>query len=203
MIGLDFDNTIAGYDKVFSRAAVCEGLLSPSEANSKREVRDALRQHPDGEREWMRLQGRAYGAHMDEATLIEGVAEFLTTCRNNDISICIVSHKTEFGHFDPDRISLRDAARTWMSANGFFDSDLFGLTADMVFFEATRKEKVCRIAKLGCTHFVDDLEEVFLESGFPDKTKRYLFTNGVTPLPAGPFRAFSNWSEIMHDIFNA
>ena len=64
LIGIDFDNTIAGYDHVFVSVALGEGFLENGEAKTKREVRDALRQRMHGEKDWMRLQGRTYGAHM-------------------------------------------------------------------------------------------------------------------------------------------
>ncbi len=203
LIGLDFDNTIAGYDAVFSLAAVREGLLPPGEATTKLDVRDAIRRRPDGDREWMRLQGRAYGAHMADATLIEGVGEFLIKCRKKGVPVCIVSHKTEVGHFDPDEINLREAARTWMETQGFFGEAQFGLAADQVFFEPTREKKVNRIAAIGCTDFVDDLEEVFLEPRFPRQTTRYLFAPDTEPLPVGPFNAFRTWAEISHEIIGS
>lgn len=200
LIGLDFDNTIAGYDAVFNRAAVREGLLSTSEALTKQDVRAAVRARPDGDREWMRLQGRVYGAHMGDATLIDGVGAFLTTCRAKGLAVCIISHKTEYGHFDPDRINLRDAARSWMAAQGFFDAAQFGLSPEMVIFEPTRAEKVQRIGAMGCTHFVDDLEEVFSEPDFPRQTRQYLYAPGEGPLPVGAFRAFRHWADISHEL---
>ncbi len=29
----------------------------------------------------------------------------------------MVSHKTEYGHYDPDRVNLREAALGWMTAS--------------------------------------------------------------------------------------
>lgn len=190
LIGIDFDNTIAGYDSVFVKAAKAEGFLADSPAKTKSEVREALRMRPGGEEVWMRLQGRVYGAHMKEAELINGVRAFLMRCRSKSIPVYIVSHKTELGHFDPDRVKLREAARDWMQSNGFFDPHGLGMSPDDVFFEATREEKVARIGALGCTHFVDDLEEVFREPGFPTKTKQYLFAPG----------AYNSWDEISDAI---
>ena len=190
LIGIDFDNTIAGYDGVFVKAAEAEGLLSGSTATSKAEVREALRMRPGGEQDWMRLQGRVYGAHMKDAELIGGVEGFLMRCRSKGIPVRIVSHKTEFGHFDPDHMNLREVARDWMGRKGFFDPNGFGLSPGDVFFEATREEKVARIGALGCTHFIDDLEEVFREPGFPAQTKQYLFAPG----------AGNSWDEIADDI---
>ena len=202
LIGLDFDNTIAGYDHVFPAVAERQGMIAKGHAKTKIEVRDLLRRQPDGETTWMALQGRVYGAHMNEAQLVDGVAKFLERCRDRRITVCIVSHKTKTGHFDPDNIDLREAARAWMDSLAFFDADGFGLDPNTVYFETTRAEKVARIAALKCTHFIDDLEEVFLEPKFPDTVDRYLLAINRTPLPTGPFKAMPDWKSIAHSIFN-
>src|SRR3954453_9351121 len=137
LIGIDFDNTIAGYDRAFAAEAARRGLISAGEQASKRSVRARLRALPDGEREWMAIQGQVYGARMGEAELIEGVAGFLAGCGTRSIKVAIISHKTRHGHFDPARIDLRDAAKRWMTDQGFFDADGFGLDASAVFFEDT------------------------------------------------------------------
>lgn len=200
LIGLDFDNTVAGYDHVFTAAAEREGLVEPGSTRNKIEVREALRKLDDGEREWMRLQGRVYGVYMEEAEIIDGVGDFLSTCRESGVSVCIVSHKTEFGHFDPDRVNLRKAARNWMKNNRFFDPEGFAIDERSVYFESTRQKKIERIRALDCTHFVDDLEEVFKEPSFPDTTKRYLFAPSTRPIPLGPFKPFTSWRDISNDI---
>jgi hypothetical protein len=89
------------------------------------------------------------------------------------VTIFIVSHKTRFGHFDPARVDLREAARGWMTAQGFFRAGR-GLPADHVYFEDDREHKLARIAALGCSHFIDDLEEVFADPGFPAGVRRIL-----------------------------
>ena len=200
LIGLDFDNTIAGYDSVFTEAAVEEELLAPGEAATKLGVRTKLFERVDGERDWMRLQGKIYGNYMPKAELIEGVGSFLKVCRDRRIPVRIVSHKTKFGHFDPDRVNLREAALKWMDARNFFTSDGFGLSPDMVSFESTRVEKVRRIAAIGCTHFIDDLIEVYEEPEFPKSTARYLYVGRGNPMPKGDFEAFSNWHGLAREL---
>lgn len=201
-IGLDFDNTLAGYDGVFAEAAREAGLIGDDSRGTKQDVRALCRARPDGENDWMRLQGRAYGAMMPKARLIDGAGAFLDRCCRTKIRVFIVSHKTEYGHFDEDRVNLRVAARRWMEANGFFDVAGFGLDPADVFFENDRAAKVARIAALACTHFVDDLEEVFREPGFPDGTRRILFTAG-RPVAPGPYKALPDWNSIAHDILGA
>lgn len=199
-IGIDFDNTIAGYDHVFAAAAREIGFVPPGFSGGKRDVREALRRRPDGEREWMALQGQVYGARMDEAVFVEGADEFLARCRRKGVEAFIVSHKTVHGHFDSNQVDLRAAAWRWMEDRGFFAGDAFPFSADRVFFEDTRSAKIARLAAIGCTHFIDDLPEVFLEPSFPAGVRRYLLVTGDGPPPTGPFRAFRRWHDISHDI---
>lgn len=199
-IGIDFDNTIAGYDSLFVEAAVQEGLLTPGQAADKRAVKRALL--VDGEGAWMRLQGRVYGAYMGHAEMIDGVAHFLTRCRSEAVEVFVISHKTEFGHFDPDRVNLRDAARAWMAAHGFFDQTGFGLSVANVHFAASRDEKIAKIIETGITHFVDDLLEVLDHPGFPPNVHSYYFGPELPGGEPGRHHAFSRWTDIEHHIFD-
>ena len=201
LIGIDFDNTIAGYDHVFPLVAVAEGILKKGEAVSKFEVKELLRKQPGGEQIWMRLQGQVYGQFMAQAEMIAGVEQFLLKCRTASIPVCVVSHKTEFGHFDPAKINLHDAAIGWMITNGFFETDRFGLTQKSVYFRSTREEKVTCISELGCTHFIDDLEEVFAEPRFPNTTMKYLLSASSPGKRADGLKPYRTWAEISDDIF--
>ncbi len=182
-IGIDFDNTIAGYDGVFQRAAEESGLLPAGHASTKVAVRKAVLRLDGGENKWQRLQGQVYGARMAEAEMIDGVGDFFNACRNHAVPVLVISHKSEYGHFDPERVNFRDAAWAWMEDRGFFDDSGYGLARENVFFEATRAEKIARIKALDCTHFIDDLEEIFLDPEFPENTQRFLLGPG-TPWPA-------------------
>jgi hypothetical protein len=170
-IGLDFDNTIVRYDHVFALESIKLGLMTANWSGSKQELRDELQSRPDGERLWKALQGRVYGSGMKQAVMFPGVAPFLMRSRERGDDIFIVSHKTEFGHFDSTKTPLRQAALAWMESKGFFKKNRFGLTKENVFFATTRSEKVEQIARLNLDVFIDDLEEVFAEEGFPPINK--------------------------------
>jgi len=174
-IGIDFDNTLIDYDGVFVAAARERGLIGTQAAGSKRAVRDAIRLLPDGELTWQRLQGYVYGAGIGGAVPFAGAGDFLRHCAERGVELFIVSHKTRYGHFDPARIDLREAARQWLIVRRMMAPEEGGIAADHVFFEDDRAGKLARIAALGCTHFIDDLEEVFADPGFPPGVRRVLF----------------------------
>lgn len=55
-IGIDFDNTIAGYDALFARIGTEAGWLEPGFQGRKKAVRDRVRLLPNGEWSWMTIQ---------------------------------------------------------------------------------------------------------------------------------------------------
>lgn len=193
LIGLDFDNTIADYDEAFAEVAREWGLIEPDFMGSKKQVRDAIRLLPDGELAWQRLQGRMYGHYMPRARPMAGAIDFMRRAKAAGAELAVVSHKTRYGHFDPDRIDLRAAALAWMEGQGLFDGLL---SRTRVFFESTREEKVARIAAIGCDLFVDDLAEVFTEPGFPPSVRAILFAAGYESLPQGPFTIARNFAAV-------
>jgi hypothetical protein len=199
-IGIDFDNTIIAYDEVFCAAAKDCGLLEAAFVGRKQAVRDAIRLLPDGELAWQRLQGLVYGKGIAGATIIPGFEAFLRRCRASGYWVYVVSHKTEYGHYDPDRINLRQAARGWLIARGLLDGEL-GIPPDNVFFENTRADKLSRITALSCTHFIDDLQEVLIDPAFPPNVTRILLDDGEQMQPHAPYIVCATWRDIEERIF--
>jgi hypothetical protein len=200
-LGIDFDNTLVDYDHVFRDAAKRQGLVDQAFHGSKRELRDNIRLlADDGELAWQRLQGYVYGAGIAGARMFDGADAFLRRCRAQGVCVFVISHKTQYGHHDPMRVDLRRAALDWMGARGFFCANGYGIPAERVFFENTRTAKLTRIAAVGCTHFIDDLEEVFRDPDFPSQVSPILFAASGA-LPAGA--VCSNWHEIAEVLFDA
>jgi hypothetical protein len=210
-IGIDFDNTIAGYDRLFATLADERGLFQatphdparkvpqnvPQKAPvGKRELRDALRQRPEGELTWRRLQAEAYGGRMTEAEMLDGVDRFIQGCRQSGLAVSIVSHKTQHANFASDGTDLRRAALTWMEDHGFFDRSGLGLHRDDIHFENTRAAKVARIAELGCEWFIDDLVEVFTEPGFPAAVRAVLYDPHGEEGTGSDLLRCRHWDEI-------
>lgn len=175
-IGIDLDNTIVQYDSLFYKVAHKENFIDHNwTGDGKTDLRNHLRRQVNGEQSWMKLQGLVYGKYMYDAEMMPGVANFILSCKMRNHRIYIVSHKTEYGHYDPEKISLRQEALRWMTAKRFFGPEYCGINKEDVFFVDTREEKVKKIGLLKCDWFIDDLPEVFEEPSFPVETKQILF----------------------------
>ena len=194
LIGVDFDNTIVCYDQVFHQVAVEQGLIPLEVPVSKGEVRDYLRQC-GREDDWTELQGYVYGARMQDAIPFPGVLECLAHFVKHGIMVCIISHKTRYPYMGP-KYDLHQAAQQWLEQQGFFDQAQIGLSSDQVFFELTKQEKLESIAKVGCTHFIDDLPEFLAEPGFPAGVERILFDPNENHSTGHRFHRITSWMEI-------
>lgn len=196
IIGVDLDNTLISYDELIYRCAVDASLIPATTRRHKKTIRDLIRQLPDGEHRWIQLQAYIYGEGIVGAEPFEGALEFLQECRRRGLQTCIVSHKTEHCVLDGKQINLRDHALDWLARNGLFEADRIGLDRSRVFFESTRDAKIDRIRMFGCTHFIDDLEEVLVHPDFPAAVERLLFDPYTENGGAGSTKVFHTWKTI-------
>lgn len=198
-VGIDFDNTIVRYDGVFHAVALERGAIPADLPVHKERVRDHLRA---GGREdlWTEMQGYVYGLRMADAEPFPGVLEFLARCRERGVEVAVISHKTRVPYLGPP-YDLHAAALDWMRGRGLFEAHGIGLTRERVFLEPTKRDKLARIAAVGCTHFIDDLPEFLEEPDFPAGVQRLLFA--PQPLARGcAFPAFSSWDEIARTLLD-
>jgi len=198
-IGVDFDNTIACYDNVFTNVAYEMGLILESAFLTKDEVKRIIHLGNLGDNNWQKLQGQVYGRFMYLASVFPGFTEFLKLAKLKGHEVFIVSHKSLYGHFDEKKIPLRDEAMRWLIENKFVGNDLLMIPKENVFFEATRQEKINRIKSISFTHFIDDLQEVFDEESFPDSVSKYLFD----PASKGKAKSYQfegSWRSISKKI---
>jgi hypothetical protein len=195
VVGVDFDNTLVSYDGLISSVALERGLIQDGTRKSKKDIRDAIRRLDGGEIEWQRVQGVVYGPRMLEARPADGAEAFLARCFESDVSVYVVSHKTRFANYDDTGTDLRAAALSWIERQGWFDGPGPGLSRDRVYFESSREDKVERIRQLGCTHFIDDLEETFLEEGFPGGVQKVLYAPSPTDSVVPGVLVVSTWDE--------
>jgi len=173
-IGIDLDNTIIDYTEAFLYGAHQHELISENWRGSKKELKGLISSHYKGEQEWQRLQGKVYGEWIHHAKLYSGVFRFLWRCRLRGWTTIVVSHKTKYGHFDPDKISLRKAAIDFLKYYQVWESDGSGLL-EVLRFETTREEKIQTITELQCDVFIDDLPEVLVNTNFPSQPQPILF----------------------------
>lgn len=192
-IGIDLDNTLISYDQLFHQVALERGLIPRNFTGTKREIRDYIRLLPDGEMHWQRLQAEAYGPAISGAVAAEGARDFIRMASRGGAALSIVSHKTAVSNLGSETVNLRDSARRWLRSSGMLGAH--GVPEGQLYFESTRAEKIARIIQLRCTHFIDDLEEVFNDPAFPTNVERMLLSAAVS-VPAGPYRAYASFREI-------
>jgi hypothetical protein len=192
-IGLDLDNTLITYDRLFYEVALAHGFVPAGFAGRKRDIRDRVRLLPDGENEWQRLQAQVYGPAIGGALAAEGALDFIRRARAAGAQLSIVSHKSAFAHIGTTDVNLREAARGWLRRSGMVGPDM--IREGEVYFEDTRAAKIARIISLGCTHFIDDLEEVFGDAAFPAGVERMLLAIDDGS-PNRPYRTFASFHEI-------
>jgi len=193
-IGIDFDNTIVCYDRVFHRVALEQGVIPADLPMTKERVRDHLRavgQEPV----WTAMQGYVYGQRMADVDPFPGVLEFLRACHDKGVDVFIVSHKTRTPYLGP-AYDLHAAALGWMEHGGLFDPAGIGLPRERVFLEPTKKDKLARIGALGCTHFIDDLPEFLAEAEFPRGVERLLFAPAEPKFADPSLTRCASWAEI-------
>lgn len=199
LIGVDFDNTIVCYDRLFHRLAAERGWIPPHLDAHKSSVRDYLR-NEHREDDWTFLQGIAYGSRIDEAAAFPGVPEFFEHCRRRQLPICIISHKTRHPYRGP-QFDLHEAARGWLRSHHFLADSGNGLSESQVFLEETKQAKLARIASTGCTHFIDDLPEFLLEERFPAGVCRILFDAANRHGGSPGLLRFTNWPDLQAHFF--
>lgn len=192
-IGFDLDNTLISYDRLFFEAAVEQRFIPGDFLGTKRDIRDRIRLLPDGEMAWQRLQADVYGHGVARALPVEGALEFAKHARRRGATLAIISHKSMYANVGTTDVNLRDAARAWLLKSGLVGAE--AVPEENLFFEGTRAEKIARIISFGCTHFIDDLEEVFNDPAFPQGVERLLFS-AVRTVPSVPYRTYATFQEI-------
>ena len=197
VLGIDLDNTLISYDRLFHKLALEQNLIPPGLPVNKTAVRDYLRRK-DQDPAFTSLQGLVYGPRVREAEAFAGALDFLREGRRLGRRMHIVSHKTQYP-IAGERVDLHEAARGWMDAQGLHDN--IGFPRENVWFEPTKAAKIERIRALGCEIFIDDLPELLLDPKFPSGVRRILFApQGMKEVPAG-LVVVSSWAEMESRLF--
>ncbi len=197
IIGIDFDNTIVSYDEVCYELALEQGLIPKELAHTKNAVRDYLRQQGKEQR-WTEFQGHLYGPGIVKALPFPGVLEFINECKRRKINVYVISHKTKYPFLGPKH-DLHDHARRWLEKQGLSSNNDH---QQMIFLELTQDEKINRIKNLGCSHFIDDLPEIFEHRLFPGDVEKILFNPQTKKSAISPRITVSHhWNEIKNYFF--
>ena len=200
VIGIDLDNTLLDCELAFSAAVKYLNLKLPSLVNTKHQIREFIRSQPDGENTWQKLQGLAYGPCLQShARLYPGVKRFLWRCRQKGYYLKVISHKTEYGHLDEEKLPLRQIALNFLKSQGLLETQN-PLIQD-VTFETTRLEKINYITQQAFNWFIDDLPEVINDLSKVQGLKTILFnplghqSSGI-PNDQQSHISLSDWQQI-------
>jgi hypothetical protein len=195
-IGLDLDNTIINYQPAFLAQAKKIQLIPDDFDGAKSAIKQYIVKHHD-EKAWQKLQGVVYGPGINEAVIYPGVKDFLDQCHQNGHRVTIVSHKTQYGHFDETRTDLRKAALQFLSDNAILKTQYIGLSDQDIHFATTRDEKIAKITEFKFDYFVDDLEEVLEDAKFPSSIHKVHFVPEMTPSIKMPcLTTCQDWKQI-------
>ena len=199
-IGIDLDNTLVDYEAAFLAAAESLQIVFPRPVRSKSQIREFLRSQLDGELTWQRLQGLAYGRCLQaHAKLYSGVKRFLWRCRQRGHSVAVISHKTEHGHSDLDKVPLRKVALEFLAAQGLLGTQ--DALIQEIIFKNTFEEKIACIKKQSFDWFIDDLSEVICDLGEFGGLKTIRFYSDAFQAPQnfpdpGSGISLSDWQQI-------
>ncbi|KZN70559.1 hypothetical protein [Pseudoalteromonas luteoviolacea] len=191
IIGIDFDNTIADYTGVFYRVARELDWIPAEVGQSKAQVK-AYFISQDQEPKWTELQGIVYGKEIGQARPYNHALSSLKTLQEQGHTLYLVSHKTRYPIIG-DKIDFHQAAKTWLTHNGFVGTSDAPFEESSLFFNATLDEKVNKIDQLNCDAFVDDLEKVLTHPRFPQGCKGILFQPDMRQIERNQA---TNWREV-------
>ncbi len=197
-IGFDFDNTIVSYDTLFHKVAVEQGHIPADVAVNKNAVRDYLRAQGK-EPVWTAMQGYVYGARMNEAAAYPDAIAVIEALGKAGHELAIISHKTRAPYEGP-AYDLHAAARGWIETHLLNASGEPLIPRERTFFLETKPEKIAKIADLQCDVFIDDLPEILLHDGFPEKARRVLFS--ASPQTHPQWTQVSDWKQF-HALLTA
>ena len=100
LLGLDFDNTLVRYDKLFYQLALERKLIKESLPADKIIIRNHLRSKGQDE-DFTLLQGEVYGRRILEAEPAEGMLNALKRLKKDGVQMRLVSHKTKTPYKGP------------------------------------------------------------------------------------------------------
>ena len=190
-IGLDFDNTLTNYDRLFYQTAKDLKLIPDHIQPNKVEIRNFLRSK-NREEDFTFLQGKVYGLRIAEADQAKGMFNALLDIQKNGYKLKIISHKTKYP-IKGDKYDLHKGATNWLIKNNFFGKNGLNLKSDDIFFEVTKELKIQRIKDENCSVFIDDLPEIL--DNIDNDIYKILYSPGGKN-KNGNFKCMENWEDL-------
>lgn len=166
--GFDLDNTLIDYSGAVEEYCRIKTLMPCTNIGM---LREQLGKNSSSDHDWQLAQGWLYTEGLRFAQPGLGSIDLCKYLIQEGYQLFIVSHKTSHTPDFCGNTPLHDLANNWIKKSSI--ANYFKET-EQIYFEPTRELKVKRIRELALNYFVDDLEEVFNESGFPINTKSFL-----------------------------
>lgn len=192
-LGLDLDNTLISYDKLFYKLAKEKGLIDQSVKENKISVRDFLREKGQDVL-FTELQGQVYGPRIIEAEPSDGMLTTLKQLKKWEIKMAIVSHKTRYP-IRGEKHDLHKSAIKWLHENQFFNSDGLDFSMDDIIFEESKEQKIKRIKEKNFDYYIDDLPEIV--EAISDFTKPILYDPNNKYKSSTQYLKIKTWAETM------
>jgi hypothetical protein len=189
-VGIDLDNTIISYDRLFVQLASERFLIPSGFPPNKQAIRDHLRAQGQEDR-WTELQGLAYGSRIDEAVMFDGVQDFFQKCHAAGVDWIIISHRSLVPYLG-EPVDLHAAALGWLVKQKLIRRDQL----ERVQLEVTREAKLQRIRESQCDVFIDDLPELLADPAFPPGIRRILFDPASQNRDNADYECARSWYEI-------
>ena len=191
-IGLDLDNTLIDYSDCFKKA-LSKLNIKINRTNSKSEIKDFIFKAGYKKKDWMKIQGLAYGYFItNRAKLFKGVLRFLKRSKINHYELIIVSHKTEKGHYLDKSINIRQKALDFLLEKKIYCKSDSSLIKKIKFFN-TVSEKVDYINSNNFDIFIDDLPKVLNKIDLNKNIKLFRFSVKKKLTNCKKYTEFNNW----------
>jgi hypothetical protein len=201
IVGIDLDNTIVNYGPVFKKIGqkFFQRVTNNDSDFNKESIKSLLLRN-NKLRLWNKIQGKVYGSYINDAILYSGVIRFLLFLKYLNIRVYIISHKTKYGHYDKNKINLREVALKWIENNLIINGETL-IESRCVYFCDTQDEKIETIRLLKCNIFIDDLLEIVANKSLDSNITKILF-NQTDSLSNDGYINLKNWGDITNSIIN-
>ena len=195
-IGIDFDNTIVIYDKLFYKLALEKDLIPNDFPKNKIKIRNYLRSQ-NKDHEFTLLQSEVYGNRILDAEPAPNIYSSLNKIKDK-YKLIIISHKTKYPYSGPS-YDLHKAALNWLEKNNFISEKGLNFSIEDIFFKPSKQEKLKAINGSRCSYYIDDLPDIleFIDK----KIKRILYSSSNSSFLSDSYDfVLNDWKDLSEII---